>query len=383
MTSRPAWITARFLVVAGLVALFAAACSGAGTGSQSEGSGSGADAAGSPSATMSSSPESTSGTTVATGSGPRIAAVGDLVCAFGAKKPPIMVKNDHENHCDPRAVSRLVNGGDYDAFLTLGDLQYSYGGYWRYLKYWDRYYGDVVNITRPAPGNHEAYADFTGYVKYFGPKRTHMPAKVGQVHIGENPGRITGYYSFEMGDWHVVSLNSVLCGNHMWNLRTGWTYPIEGGGCDSNDPMMRWLRRDLEQSEADCTLAYWHHPRFTVRTYEGPGPKRLISPLVDMLDEHGVDVILNGHTHDYQRWGPLDASGTETEDGFVQFVVGTGGDSYEPVPDESEWPSSLKEVHTGTYGLLEMQLNPGGYTYEFVPAPGEEPYSDAGTGICH
>ncbi len=383
MSSRPA----RTLAAACLAAFFVA-CSAGSTGSGSGAEPSVAPPASAPPAsapgTAGVSPAEAAGTgPVAAAGGPRIAAAGDLVCAFGAKKPPIMVKNGHANHCDPRAVSRLVNDGDYDAFLTLGDLQYSYGGYWRYLKYWDRYYGDVVKITRPAPGNHEAYADFTGYVKYFGPKRTHMPAKVAEVHIGENPGRITGYYSFDLGTWHVISLNSVLCGNHMWNLRTGWTFPIEGGGCGPNDPMIRWLRRDLGRTDADCTLAYWHHPRFTVRTYEGPGPKRLISPLVDLLDEHGVDVILNGHTHDYQRWGPLDAAGNESPDGFVQFVVGTGGDSYEPVPDESEWPSALKAVHTGTYGVLEMQLNPGGYAFEFVPGAGEKPFTDAGTGVCH
>ncbi len=86
-----------------------------------------------------------------------VAAVGDLVCAFGSATPPNHAGEAEHGHCKPGAVANLVKGGNYDAFLPLGDLQYSYGGYWRYVKYWDRYYGSVKNITRPVAGNHEAY----------------------------------------------------------------------------------------------------------------------------------------------------------------------------------------------------------------------------------
>ncbi len=317
------------------------------------------------------------------GNGPTIAAVGDLVCAFGTKTPPIMEKHGREGICDPIPVTRAMHAKPYDAFLPLGDLQYSYGGYWRYLKYWDRYYGDLVKITRPAPGNHEAYADFTGYTKYFGYKRAHMPKRVGEVHYGENPGRITGYYSYNMGGWHMIALNSQLCGNKMWNLRTRWTNPIVGGGCGPNDPMMKWLQRDLAQNaDADCTLAYYHHSRFVVRTYKGDGPLNM-APVVELLDENGVDVLLSGHEHDYLRWGPMNAAGEADPEGFMQFVVGTGGDSYQKLPDESEWPDTLQVGHTGTYGVLDVQLNPGGYTYEFITGKGETPFEDSGTGTCH
>jgi len=319
---------------------------------------------------------------VAEGTGPRIAAVGDLVCAFGTKVPQIQIKNGHEPVCNPRGVAKLVHDGSYDAFLPLGDLQYSYGGYWRYVKYWDRYYGDVTNITKPVAGNHEGYADFTGYAKYFGPDRSHMPAKVGQVHIGENPGKITGYYSYELGDWHMIALNSQLCMNKMWNLRTYWTNPIPGGGCAPSDPQMRWLRKDLAAHPDGCSLAYFHHPRFALLNEEGNGQEKQ-APLVDALAAGGVDVVLNGHEHNYQRWGPIDASGELDPQGFVEFVVGTGGNSYRPLPEESAWPEAVQAAHTGTYGVLEMQLNPDGYTFSFVPAAGEEPFEDAGSGTCH
>jgi hypothetical protein len=320
--------------------------------------------------------------------GPHIAAVGDMVCAFGTKIPEIQIQNGHEPQCAPREVARLVADGGYDAFLPLGDLQYSYGGYWRYKKYYDRYYGKVVDITRPVPGNHEGYADFTGYTKYFGPARAHMPSRVANVHIGERVGRITGYYSYDLGDWHVVALNSQLCMDGMWNVRTYWTSPIPGGGCRPGDQQMNWLKKDLAaHADASCTLAYFHHPRYAMVTGSTPagewGNQKRQAYMVSLLDEGGVDVILNGHEHNYQRWGPIDATGAADPEGFTQFVVGTGGNSYRPLPDEADWPAEVQAAQTGSYGVLDMHLGSDGYTYEFVTAKGEEPYSDSGSGSCH
>ena len=318
---------------------------------------------------------------VGAGGGPTIAATGDLVCAFGLKTPPIQVKNGHEPVCDPRPVAKQVHAGGYDAFLPLGDLQYSYGGYWRYQKYWDRWYGDIKRITQPAAGNHEAYADFTGYVKYFGPAKTHMPARIGQVHIGERVGRVTGYYSYDLGPWHLIALNSQLCMNKMWNLRTGWTSPIRGGGCEPGDPQTRWLERDLAAHADQCTLAYFHHPRFAVAE-GGDISKQSHMPLWETMLAGGVDVALASHEHNYQRWGPLDAEGNTDPDGITQFIVGTGGNSHRPLPPQSEWPASLAAANTGSYGVLEMELGDEGATYAFAAAPGEEPFEDRGSITC-
>lgn len=326
----------------------------------------------------------------ASGDSPHIAAVGDLVCAFGNTIPQVQIDNGHEPQCAPRSVSRLVTSGDYDAFLPLGDLQYSYGGYWRYVRYWDRYYGDVVDITHPVPGNHEGYADFTGYAKYFGAERSHMPERVASVHIGRPVGRITGYYSYDLGGWHIVALNSQLCMNQMWNVRTYWTNPIKGGGCEPGDPQIAWLEKDLaDNADASCTLAYFHHPRVAMVTGGTEGQEGKLGnmtnqeDMVQALDEGGVDVILNGHEHNYQRWGPINADLESDPEGFMEFVVGTGGNSYRPLPEENTWPETVQAAQTGSYGLLDMQLNDAGYTYEFKTGMGEEPFEDSGSGTCH
>ena len=377
----------RLAVIALVTALFLGACSSSdGDGSDDEGGGEPSAGAVSPAAEASSSGVAADSTTAPeadlTGSGPRLAAVGDLVCAFGASPPPHHAASNEHGVCKPRQVARLVTKGDYDAFIPLGDLQYSYGGYWRYVKYWDRYYGDVKNITRPIIGNHEAYNGlFEGYYRYFG-KRAHPPK---------------GYYSFNLGDWHVMALNSQMCRNKAWGLKvhvksgktsTGfdkWISPLPGGGCAPGDPMMKWAARDLEKNaDSQCTLAVFHHPLY--RFYANQplfNPKADQQPLVQLLYENGVDLALNGHHHNYQRWAPMDAEGNMVEDGMASITVGTGGDSYQPVPEDREQPEQLEAIQTGTYGILDLELLDGGYRFEFIGIPGDPEYQDAGTGTCH
>ena len=311
--------------------------------------------------------------------GPVVAAVGDLVCAFGAAPPPSHASAAEHGHCKPGAVASLVKKGSYDAFLPLGDLQYSYGGYWRYVKYWDRYYGPVKDITRPVAGNHEAYNGlFLGYYKYFG-KRAHPPG---------------GYYSFDLGDWHVMALNSQMCRAKAWGVRTHLNSPetitghtrwqhIPRDGCQPGDPMYRWAQRDLKaHSDATCTLALFHHPYYRWYGKALFNPNADVAPLWKLLDDSGVDVALNGHQHNYQRYVPMDSSGNADPNGMAEFVVGTGGDSYQPLPKTTQ-PDVLASVETGTYGILKLTLNPGAYDYEFVPIPGDPPFADSGTGMCH
>lgn len=312
---------------------------------------------------------------------PVVAAVGDLVCAFGTKTERRPGAPAEIGECRPGAVASIVNEGDYDAFLPLGDLQYSYGGYWRYEKYWDRFYGGVFDITYPIAGNHEAYNGlFEGYYRYFG-KRAHPDTN--------------GYYSFDLGEWHVLALNSQLCRNKAWGLKvsekdpstvtgfTRWIAPIPGGGCGPNDPMMRWIKQDLERSSAKCTLALFHHPLY--RWADGAdlfNPKADQAAMYQLLVDEGVDVALTGHHHNYQRFQPMDGQGNLDDQGMVQFIAGMGGNSYQPLPD-GEMPEEVAAAHTGTYGMLQMTLRDGGYDFEFVSARDEEPYEDAGTGECH
>lgn len=373
MRSRAAGRSAKTIAVlaVGAVILVAACSSGGGSTVPSAG---GASTGASTGASSTAAP-----TPANSANSPVVAAVGDLVCAFGAAPPPNHAGEAQHGHCKPGAVANLVKSGNYDAFLPLGDLQYSYGGYWRYVKYWDRYYGSVKDITYPIAGNHEAYNGlFLGYYRYFG-KQAHPPG---------------GYYSFDLGDWHVLALNSQLCRGKAWGVRshlpssttvTGYTrwQQIPGGGCQPGDPMYRWAQRDLKQhADATCTLALYHHPFY--RWY-GKGffnPNADVAPLWKLLDDNGVDLVLNGHEHNYQRFVPMDSAGNADPNGMAEFIVGTGGDSYQPLPKSTQ-PSVLAAVETGTYGIMKLTLNPGGYDYQFVPIPGDPPFSDAGSGVCH
>lgn len=308
---------------------------------------------------------------------PIVAAVGDLVCAFGAATPRSPAKIEEVGKCKPGAVAKLVNTGNYDAFFPLGDLQYSYGGYWRYLRYWNRYYGEVKSITRPVPGNHEGYNGlFLGYYRYFG-KQAHPPG---------------GYYSFDLGTWHVLALNSQMCRGKVWGVRThvhssrtvtGHTrwQQIPGGGCEPGDRMYRWAQHDLAaHADATCTLAMYHHPFYRLGATLF-NPKGDVAPLFKLMADQGVDVVLNGHEHNYARFDPMDAAGNADPEGTTEFIVGTGGDSYVPVP--KTLPDNVASANAGTYGILQLTLDPGGYAWAFEPIPGDPPFSDEGSADCH
>jgi hypothetical protein len=331
------------------------------------------------------SPSASQSSPASTVTGPKIAAVGDLVCAFGKHTPRKASVAKVHGKCEPGRVASLVKKGNYRYFIPLGDLQYSYGGYWRYLKYWDHYYGSVKNITRPVAGNHEAYNNFAGYVRYFGTKRTHFPSAYANYRIGEPAQRVTGYYSYNIGSWHVIALNGQLCFNKMWDVVDGWTNPIPGGGCGKNSPQYEWLKRDLAQhpnSQYPCTLALTHQPMFKVATYKTSGTPPA-KPLWQLLVNAGVDVILAGHQHDYQHWVPMDANGNADPNGMAEFIVGTGGDTYQPIPDKSTWPSTVATANTGTYGILSMTLGKGAYSWKFIPAWGQPTqFTDSGSQTC-
>jgi hypothetical protein len=313
---------------------------------------------------------------------PVVAAVGDLVCAFGTRTPPHHSAGTADR-CQPEKVARIVRHRDFRAFLPLGDLQYSYGSAWRFHKYWDRYYGEVRSITRPVPGNHEGYNGlFMGYFDYFG-DRAHPPG---------------GYYSYDLGSWHVIALNSQMCRNKVWGLHvhrpdpststgyTKWINPIPGGGCKAGDRMWRWLKRDLNRhpnSKYPCTLAYYHHPLFRASRMDVGPRDRDVLPIYRMLYRHGADVVLNGHTHNYERWEPLDPLGRRDPNGITEFIIGTGGDSYQPLPDPGDLPTKIAAAQDTSYGLLRLTLQAGGYDYRWITAADQPAFRDIGTGVCH
>ena len=232
--------------------------------------------------------------------------------------------------------------------FAAGDLAYESGTDSEFEKCYERSWGRHKARTYPAPGNHEYYtANASDYFNYFG-------AAAG------DPTK--GYYSYDLGEWHIVVLNS-MCENV--------------GGCTDGSPMLGWLKNDLAANLKTCTLAYWHHPLFS-SGYHGNDAK--MKPTWDALYAADVDVVVNGHDHDYERFAPQNPSGTtDSERGIREFVVGTGGASLRPF--EGIKPNS--EVRNAdTHGVLKLTLRSGDYDWKFVPVEGKT-FTDSGSGSCH
>ncbi|MPZ24255.1 MAG: alkaline phosphatase [Dehalococcoidia bacterium] len=229
----------------------------------------------------------------------------------------------------------------------LGDVVYEEGTHEQYRECFDPAWGRFKDRTRPAVGNHEYLTEgAAGYYDYFG-------AAAG------DPSK--GYYSYNLGAWHIVVLNS-MCSRV--------------GGCGPGSPQGQWLREDLEANTSQCTLAYFHHPRFSSGQH---GNFEALTDMWETLDEFGVELVLSGHDHSYERFAPQDASGQRVDEGIRQFVVGTGGKNhYEVGP-----PIPNSEIADGeTFGVLKLDLRPGGYAWQFIPVPGST-FTDAGEDTCH
>ena len=232
-----------------------------------------------------------------------------------------------------------------DVVLTLGDNAYENGTPDEFATCFDPTWGAFKDRIRPAPGNHDYYyPEAAGYYDYFG-------AQTG-------PDR-RGYYSFDLGGWHFVALNTMV---------------DRGPG----SPQYRWLQTDLAQSAAQCTIAYWHHPLFNSGGVYGP--IREMQPLFDVLYAAGVEMVLSGHEHIYERFAPQRGDGVlDPARGVRQFVVGTGGHELNPLGP----PIPNSEFRQNTHwGVLRLTLSPGRYAWQFVAADGGTPL-DSGSATCH
>lgn len=171
-----------------------------------------------------------------------------------------------------------------------------------------------------------------------------------------------GYYSYELGDWHILVINS------------NCDYV---GGCWPGSPQEVWLRADLAAHPAQCTLAYWHAPLFSSGYH---GPDSALRPIWQALYEAGAEIVINGHDHHYERFAPQDPDGRLDEArGIRQFISGTGGADKRYPPN---WSPNSEVLFGGIYGVLKFTLMPGGYAWEFIPEEGEQ-RSDAGSALCH
>lgn len=241
------------------------------------------------------------------------------------------------------ATAALLDGIQ-GTIILAGDIAYESGTTTEFANCYDPSWGRHRARTRPAPGNHEYETPGAApYYAYFG-------ANAGP------PGR--GYYSFDLGAWHIVSLNSSI-------------------SAVAGSPQELWLRADLAASSSRCTLAYWHHPLFSSGLH---GNHPFMRDLMLALYDFNADVVIAGHDHDYERFAPQTPDGVADQArGIREFVVGTGGSSIFPILDAR--PNSQRQ-YAGGYGVLRLILNEETYSWEFVPVTAGVNV-DSGSGTCH
>jgi hypothetical protein len=332
---------------------------------------------------------------------PVLAAVGDIAC-----EPA----ND-ENSGNPTAVKCGGAGiggmsAEYataqqayamrpDLVAILGDEQYQVGKLSDFEQSYEQTWGGLKMLERPAPGNHEYYAytkkgdnepaqNGAGYFAYFnGHDAAATPNAEGQA--GDETSTNQGWYSYDLGHWHIISLN-VECNSQAFNNDCSTT----DGGVLAGET--NWLAQDLNHDHAACTLAYWHQPTFsstaspfTSDSQEGAAADAWWK----LLYQHHATLVLNGHDHVYSRFAPMDPAGNaDPRNGIREFIVGTGGESLDTVLTGAQQAPNLQAWEDRYYGVMKLTLKPDGYDWDFESAPGAPgapvtPYRDAGSGVCN
>jgi hypothetical protein len=275
---------------------------------------------------------------------PIIAAAGDIACRPATRYFNNGLGAPHK--CQMLATSQLLESeGPLAAILPLGDNQYPKGGLDDYLRSYALSWGqtDLFDLTHPVPGNHEyGTPGARGYYAFFG-------AKAGDP--------LKGYYSFDVGSWHIVALNSTC---------------KKVGGCDAGSPQALWLAADLAAHPAQCILAYAHHPMFSYQGRPIRKPYRAYAPL---LYQARADIFLSGHRHIYGRLRPQNITGQSDPSGIREFIVGTGG------KDLDKDHGSFEAVSNAEFGVLFLTLHETGYDWTFVPISSDG-VGDSGSGDC-
>ncbi len=304
-----------------------------------------------------------------------VVAAGDIACDPADKN--FRGGDGSRNSCRQKHTADLIMRLKPDAVLNLGDAQYECGSADAYSASYAPSWGRLLAITKWATGNHEygracGRNDNSASVRYF-----HPP----------NP---LGWYSYDLGSWHLIALNSEC---------TYGEGATSVGGCAAGSVQYQWLQRDLAKHRSFCTLAYWHEPRFSSGQH---GDAQRMADIWNLLLKAHADVVLAGHNHDYERFDPIgitpqdaSAAGDSTTTGkpnfqqptldpagIREFVVGTGGKNHYGFGTQ---PPLAGEVvrNADSYGVLKLALHPRGYTWQFVNDPGSGSFTDSGNGPCH
>jgi hypothetical protein len=278
---------------------------------------------------------------------PVIAAAGDIACA--PSDPLFNGGLGGPDNCAQKRTSDLI--GTVNGVLALGDTQYNSGALADFNASYAKSWGRFKSITYPVPGNHEyGTSKAGGYFSYFG-SRAGTAAQ--------------GWYSFDIGTWHVLAINSE-CDRL-------------AGACAAGGAEEAWVKADLAATTKACTLAFWHEPRFSSGSTIVKNAAAM-APIWNDLYNRRADLVLTAHKHSYERLAPLNTTGAvDTVRGMREFVVGTGGEDRAGAPA----PITGSEVRNNkTFGVLKLTLRAGHYDWNFVPEPGKT-FTDSGTGDCH
>jgi acid phosphatase type 7 len=292
-----------------------------------------------------------------------LAAAGDIAC-----RPELV---ETATACRHARTADLVESLAPDAVAVLGDNQYEHGEAANFAAVYEPTWGRFRQITHPAVGNHEYEGDperdeAPGYFSYFG-------AAAG------DPAQ--GYYRWNLGGWTLFALNS---GAINWTRATGGNSSLPDDcwpvSCAAGSAQEQWLRAELALlPDEACVIAYWHHPRFSSGFGGVNQPHPETGPLFAALYQHGVELLLTGHSHNYERFEPITPEGVPDPEGVTQFVVGTGGRNLHT--DTGPQPTTSEILRSDVFGVLELTLAPGAYRARFLGEDGAT--VDESSGSCH
>jgi hypothetical protein len=372
-------------------------------------------------------------------SAPVLAVVGDVACQPGTEpggeKAGENCAGDTAQNllASQAATARQIENMKPDLVALVGDEQYQVGQYSDFENSYETTYGAFKMITRPAPGNHEFYVEHGaigvagyGYFSYFNGAQHKADGTILTATIANNPdtgGTFTqpvpysdgqaghfeqtgglgttipaggsigvgnGWYSYNLGSWHLISLN-IEC-------------ETQPGGCTGSwiASELQWLKNDLAANHSACTLAYWHQPTFSAANSIAVPEGTTAKAFWQLLYENGADLVLNGHDHLYARYRPLDPNGNyDRKKGIREFIVGTGGETLDAVVTTNtlaadptgnpNFNAENLEASTGQFwGVMGLTLDKNGYAWDFESAlkdpaqtTGPASYSDTGVGSCH
>ncbi len=348
---------------------------------------------------------------------PVLAVVGDVACQPGAE-PAGEKANEGCNAAipqnliaSPAATAKQIENMKPDLIALVGDEQYQVGQYSDFENSYESTYGAFKFITRPAPGNHEFYNEHGatgvagyGYFSYFngvqhnadgtvmtatiagipdtlGTFTQPVPYSDGQAGHFEQTGGLgntvppggpvgvaDGWYSYNLGGWHLISLN-IECETQPGNCSTTGSWLAAE---------LEWLKSDLAANHSPCTLAYWHQPTYSAAN--GLGEEGITAQAFwQLLYQYGADLVLNGHDHLYARYRPLDPYGNyDPNKGIREFIVGTGGETLDAVVttgtasnpgSQANFNATNLEASSGQFwGVMGLTLNQDGYTWDFESA---------------